>query len=309
MTTASAPGKVILIGEHAVVYGRPALAVPVSDLRARVRVEEGSETGVRLRAAQIDFDAWLHEMDEGHPLRRAVDLTLEALQLDSPPSLELEVDSDLPIAAGLGSGAAVTIAIMRGLGAHYGRELPPSEQSTLAFEVEKLHHGTPSGIDNTVIAYGQPVSLIRGADPRLLQLGAPFCLVLGDTGESSPTARAVAGVRQRREQDPKRYEALFDEIADLAIQAREALQEGQIDRLGPLLDRNQSCLEQLGVSTERLEKLIDAARAGGALGAKLSGAGLGGIMLALVEPSRSADVAAALRSAGAAGVYETEVRP
>lgn len=309
MTTASAPGKVILLGEHAVVYGRPALAVPVSDLRARARVEDTQKPGVRLRAPQIGLDSQLDDMDEAHPLRRAFELTLEALEIETPPAMQLDVDSDLPIAAGLGSGAAVSIAVIRGLAAHFGRELPPDEQSALAYEVEKLYHGTPSGIDNTVIAYGQPVSFIRGAGPRILQLGAPFLLVLGDTGQSSPTGEAVSGVRQRREEDPARYEALFDEIADLTIRGREALQEGDIKRLGPLLDRNQSCLEQLGVSSDDLETLIDAARDAGAMGAKLSGAGLGGVILALVEPARSADVAKALRSAGAAGVYKTEVRP
>ncbi len=309
MTTASAPGKVILIGEHAVVYGRPALAVPVSDLRARVSVADRAGAGVRLLSPQIQLDAWLHELDEDHPMRRAVDLTLQALELDPSPALELEVRSDLPIAAGLGSGAAVSIAVIRALAAHFGRELPSEQQSALAYEVEMLHHGTPSGIDNTVIAYGRPVSLIRGAEPRLLELGASFHLVLGDTGHSSPTTKAVEGVRQRRDAQPRRYEALFDEIADLAIQAREALLGGDVESLGPLLDRNHSLLEQLGVSTNELEKLVSAARSAGALGAKLSGAGLGGIMLALVEQGRSAHVADALRAAGAAGVYETEVRP
>lgn len=307
MTTASAPGKAILFGEHAVVFGRPALAVPISDLRARANVEASTQNGIRVVAPQTDEEFWLSEAGREHPLRRAIDLTMEALQAD-PEGLRISVDSDIPIAAGLGSGAAVTVALIRALASHFGRALSREQQSSLAFDVEELHHGTPSGIDNTVIAFGQPVSFIRGSPPNLLEISEPLQLVIGDTGRTSPTADAVAGVRLRREENRNDYEALFDEIADITVRAKTALRQGKLAELGSLMNSNHACLKKMEVSTPELDELVDSARAAGAMGAKLSGAGLGGVMLALVAEDRTAAVSQALREAGASATYPTEVR-
>ena len=307
MTTASAPGKAILFGEHAVVFGRPALAVPISDLRARASVEDSDQNEIRVVAPQTDEEFRLSEAGPEHPLRRAIDLTLDALEVD-PQGLRISIDSEIPIAAGLGSGAAVTVALIRALAAHYGHELSRERQSSLAFDVEELHHGTPSGIDNTVIAFGRPVSFIRGAPPNLLEISETLQLVIGDTGRTSPTADAVAGVRMRRGENRSEYEELFDEIADITVRAKTALRQGKLSELGSLMNQNHACLKKLEVSTPELDELVDSARAAGALGAKLSGAGLGGVMLALVAEDQTATVSQALRDAGASATYPTEVR-
>lgn len=308
MTTFSAPGKAILFGEHAVVYGRPALAVPISDLRARAEVEDTDQDGILVTAPQTDEEFWLSDADREHPLRRAIELTLEALEVDPGP-LRVSVESDIPIAAGLGSGAAVTVALIRALAGHFGHELSREQQSSLAFEVEELHHGSPSGIDNTVVAFGQPVSFIRGAPPTLLEISDLLQLVIGDTGRTSPTAEAVAGVRLRRAKNRKDYEALFDEITDITVQAERAFRQGNLAKLGSLMYANHACLKEMEVSTSELDELVESARAAGALGAKLSGAGLGGVMLALVSEDRTTDVNQALQGAGASATYVTEVRP
>ncbi|MBN1149066.1 MAG: hypothetical protein JXA78_17540, partial [Anaerolineales bacterium] len=161
------------------------------------------------------------------------------------------------------------------------------------------HHGTPSGIDNTVVAYAMPVYFVRGQGLQTLSLPRPFTLVIGDTGVASPTAIAVGDVRRAWQAGPQRYEALFDSIGEIAVRARQAIESGARDELGPLMDQNHACLREIGVSSPELERLVAAAREAGALGAKLSGGGRGGNMIALANPKIAEDVAQALLEAGA----------
>jgi len=214
----------------------------------------------------------------------------------------------VPIARGLGSGAAVATAIVRALARHLGCNLTSREVSDLVYQTEVIHHGTPSGIDNTVVTFGQPVYFVKGEPIQILHVERAFWLVIGDTGIASPTKIAVADVRRSWLKDPHKYEALFDRIADITMRAREAIAAGDLSRLGSLMDENQESLEALGVSSPELERLITAARQAGALGAKLCGAGRGGNMVALVVPEAAQDVAASLRQAGATNVIVSEVK-
>jgi mevalonate kinase len=310
MTAASAPGKIILFGEHAVVYGRPAIAVPIHQLCATAEITSISDSPpgrIYIEAPDIHFASWLHEMDPGHPLARIVLLTLDEIGVHDPPAVEIRISSSIPISSGLGSGTAVSVAIIRSLSTHLGHSLPLKRQSELAYEVEKIHHGTPSGIDNTVVTYAKPVYYQRGLDPEILTIGAPFYLVIGDTGVASPTAVAVERVRNLSQQDPKTYETIFDEAGKIALQAKESILRGRSNELGPLMDQNQVLLEEMGVNSPNLQTLIEAARSAGANGAKLSGAGLGGNMIALVDPAKAHTVEKALRNAGAVRTITTEV--
>jgi mevalonate kinase len=315
--TASAPGKIILFGEHAVVYGQPAIAVPVIQVQARAVVtpEPGQAAGrVRLQAPGIGLDAGLARLPADDPLAAAVRGVFAALGVQRLPALSIRVTSTIPIAAGLGSGAAVSVAVIRALSACLGHPLDPEQVSALAFEVEKLHHGTPSGIDNTVITFARPVYFVRAGDPERRDLvetfpvPRPFSLVIGDTGVPSPTALAVGDVRWAWQAEPARYEALFAAAGRIAAAARQAIEEGRTGALGPLMDENQALLRAMRVSSPELEALIGAARAAGALGAKLSGGGRGGNMIALVEPEQAEPVARALRAAGATHTITTLVR-
>jgi mevalonate kinase len=181
--------------------------------------------------------------------------------------------------------------------------------SDLVFEVERIHHGTPSGIDNTVIAYEQPVYFVRGeaCGPVLMSVGVPFTLLIADTGLPSPTKRLVDRVRLDWQRDPVRFQTLFERIGDIARKARRRIESGEISSLGPLMYQNHVLLSQLGVSSAVLDELVGAARGAGALGAKLSGAGHGGNMLALVDAEIAHDVAAVLMAAGAVRVIQTTV--
>ncbi|MBI4926974.1 MAG: mevalonate kinase, partial [Anaerolineae bacterium] len=300
--TGSAPGKIILFGEHAVVYGRPALAVPVNQVQAKVSVfaAPGAEPGqVIIDAPGIGLKTGLERLPQDHPLVLAVLGVMNHLSLSRLPACTLRITSTIPIAAGLGSGAAVSVAIARALSSFLGKPLNDENVNEIAFAVDQAHHGTPSGVDNTVITYNQPVYFVRGQPFERLPVKYPFTLVIGNTGVHSATAAVVSEVRRRWQSDPNRYEALFDRIADLSRQARQVIEQGHPPDLGPLMNANHALLIETGVSSAELDRLVDAARAAGALGAKLCGAGWGGNMIALVEPGSADRIVDALKNAGA----------
>jgi mevalonate kinase len=317
MTSASAAGKIILLGEHAVVHSRPAIAVPVSAVRAYVDVEDGSDDdGIVIVAADLDRRYYLDEDSEDEhdvALQTTLRNVLAHLGYKSPPPMVVTVRSDIPIARGMGSGTAVATAIVRAVSQHLGRHLSAQVISDLVYRTEVLFHGTPSGIDNTVVAFEKPVYFVRDRERRVFWVGRPFDLVIADSGVLSRTRDAVAEVRRRWEAHRVRYERLFDDVGAAVDAAYGAITQGDVAGLGILMNRNQQLLRELGVSTPELEHLIDAARNAGALGAKLSGGGMGGCILALVGETTGATdarerVATALLVAGAQRVIPTTVR-
>jgi len=300
-----APGKVIVFGEHAVVYGRPAIAAPVTQVRATATVEPTSPgSGLMLVASDLGKRFSMATASQDEPLAVAARLTLAHLSAPEPDAL-LTVSSTIPIASGLGSGTAVSTALIRALAHFLGHTLETARISALVFEVEKIHHGTPSGIDNTVVAYERPIYFVRGQPVEQLTVGAPFTLLIGDTGTRSLTKKAVDRVRRAQKRNPARCDALFDQMGDITDEARRAIETGDVDTLGPLMDENHALLIELGVSSPELDELVETARLAGAIGAKLSGAGLGGNMIALVEDDFVEEVTEALREAGAVRVIYT----
>jgi mevalonate kinase len=313
--TATAPGKIILLGEHAVVYGRPAIAVPVEGVRARAVVSanpRGQPGQVHIQAPDIYLDAELHDLPRDHPIRSTLTGIFSTLGIPQPLAFNLRVTSTIPLAAGLGSGAAVSVAIIRAVSAFFGRPLPDEQVSRLAYEIEKLHHGTPSGIDNTVITYARPVYYQRSpeGEPHLetFRVERPFTIVIADTGLRSPTSIPVAEVRRLWQGDPGTTEILFDEIGRLVVEARRMIESGEAAGLGLLMDQNHALLCKLGVSSPELDRLVGAARSAGAFGAKLSGGGRGGNMIALAPEDKADAVARSLMEAGATRTMVTVVR-
>ncbi len=304
-TSASAWGKVILFGEHAVVYGRPAIAAPVSHVGVTVTVEAASQDVIIAQDIHQVILVWGASPDE--PLSLTVRNTLAALDISTRPGLRLTVCSTIPIAAGLGSGAAVATAIVRALAAYFGRSLNPAEVAAIALETEKLFHGTPSGIDTTVIAFERPVYFRRGRPIETLQVRAPFWLAIGDTGQPALTKESVADVRRAWQHEAAKFDRIFDAVGEIVEQARCAIENGETTRLGPLMDQNQRWLREMDVSSPKLERLIAAARSAGAAGAKLCGGGRGGNMIALIAPEQGEQVRHALLSAGARNVIITRV--
>lgn len=283
--TGLAWGKVILLGEHSVVYGRRALASAISR-RIEVRV--------------ADLYARAHR-DRGHAgdpaandprFRAAVARAAELLEVEAG-DLVVSVDSDLPASVGLGSSAALSVALVRAMAAFAGADCCHAEVCAHAYELERIFHGTPSGIDNTAATHGGLFVFRRGEPPRQLPAPRPLSLVVAVGRTPRQTQRTVAAVRERWQADPVTYEALFDRIDALVGEAEVALGRGDLATIGAAMNENHALLQRMGVSTDELDELIGFGRARGALGAKLTGGGGGGAIIAVAETSVAADVLAA----------------
>jgi mevalonate kinase len=318
MTIATAPGKIILFGEHAVVYGRPALAVPVTQVQARATIQKtGDFSGenwadsVLIQAPDIGLFSPLSRIQAErttHPLAVVIQETLKRLSIARPPAFTLTIESSIPVASGLGSGAAVSVAVIRALAALCNQTLSDEQVSQIAYQVEKLHHGTPSGIDNTVIAYAKPVYFVRGEPIQTFTAARPFTLVIADTGIPAPTRESVSDLNKLWDADKSRWEAVFDRVGEIVAEARTAIESGDISCLGSLMDANHALLQEMTVSSPELDRLVLVAKSAGADGAKLSGGGRGGNMIALVQPKEKAPaVAHSLLQAGAKTVIITQV--
>lgn len=307
MNQASAPGKIILFGEHAVVYGQPALAVPVTQVRADVEIAASARPGIWIEAPDVHLRSSLEALDPSHPIAATIENTLSALGANQPSGIQVQIRSTIPVASGLGSGAAVSVAVIRALAGYLKRALTDEQVSAIAFETEKLHHGTPSGIDNSVVTYARPVTFARGEGLETLFVGQPFTIVIGDTGISASTRESVGDVRRLWEGDRSHYETLFAAIGSIVRAARQLIEAGRPRGLGPLMDENHALLQEMTVSSPELDRLVGAARSAGAWGAKMSGGGRGGNMIALVGEDDPESVAGALRDAGAVNAIITRV--
>lgn len=307
MTTASAPGKIILFGEHAVVYGRPALAAPVTQVHAEAEVTASDRPGIWLHAPGINLHSDLNSLPSEHPLAAVLHNFFFHFHLAPLPNLNIRIDSTIPVASGLGSGAAVTVALVHALAAHFNFAMTDEQVNAFAYEIEKLHHGTPSGIDNTVITYARPVYFVRGQPIQTFTPAQPFTIVIGDTGISAPTKEAVGDVRKLWEADKAQWENIFDAVRDITQQAKHAIESGQLENLGNLMNENHRLLQKMTVSSAELDRLVEAARKAGAQGAKLSGGGRGGNMIALADPLNAEAVAASLQEAGAKHTIITQI--
>jgi mevalonate kinase len=303
----SAPGKIILFGEHAVVYGRPALAVPVTQVHAHVEVLDSPRTGIWIDAPDISLNAELNTLPSDHPIASVIHNLFFLSRISSFPNIDIKITSTIPVASGLGSGAAVTVALTRALSSHLDYSMTDVEINSFAYEIEKLHHGTPSGIDNTVVTYAKPVYFVKGQPIETFKVGEPFTILIGNTGIIAPTKESVSDVRKLWESEKDKWEGVFDQVGEIAKQARTAIERGARGELGSLMNQNHMLLQKMTVSSPELDDLVSAAVTAGALGAKMSGGGRGGNMIALVEADGSETISEALLHAGAKRVIFTTV--
>ncbi len=302
----SAPGKAILFGEHAVVYGIPAIAVPLSSIRARACCKDTAQplTIIAEDLPRPGNTKVAEKFDRSDPLSLMAALTMGHLNTGNLTG-EIRIRSDIPIASGLGSGAAVSAALGRAIALMRNTDISNRELSRIVFEVEKLHHGRPSGIDNTVVVHEKPVYFVKDEEIEFIRFGEPLHIILGDTGIASLTRDAVADVRSLYERDPIRTAKQFEAIGAIAHEARACIETGATARLGELMTANHHFLRRLSVSSAELDKLVDAALIAGALGAKMSGGGRGGNIIALVNDRTANSVKDALLEAGAKSLLET----
>ena len=308
--TATAPGKIILLGEHAVVYGQPAIAMPVDQVMARTIViaDPLGESGtVSIEAPDINLNSQYDELPEQHPLRYTILLVCQEFGLHRLPASTIRISSSIPIESGMGSGAAITVSLVKALTTFLGLHISDEQVSGITFEVEKLYHKTPSGIDNTVITYKRPIYFRRDFPIDFLNVTHPIKIIIGDTGEPSPTSVAVSDLRDRWKLDSGYYEALFSDVGDLVITAKQCIENGNLQNLGELMTQNHTLLQRMGVSSEKLDKFVHEALEAGALGAKMSGGGMGGNMIALVTDDVAESVQEHLLRSGAVNLIQTVV--
>ncbi len=296
-TLAAGHGKIILLGEHAVVYGRHAIAAPVP-LAIQAVVEDTRE-GIELLIPRWGVEQTLqpHAKDP-QSFDQPLGLILDKLELGDR-AMRITVFANVPRAMGLGGSAAVAVSIIRAIDMHFKLGLSDEEVNRLAFECEKVAHGTPSGVDNTMATFGRLLMFKAGDPPEIDPLTAaqPITMVIGMSGIESLTAKMVAGVRRAWERNTRLYENIFDQIESLTLQAKDAICTNDLEHLGDLMNVCQGLLNSLQVSSWEIEEMIQIARNNGALGAKLTGGGGGGSIIALC-PDNAEQVMEAIRHAG-----------
>jgi mevalonate kinase len=287
----SAFGKVILLGEHAVVHGHPALAAAV-DRGIALRCESRPSGPITLAVPRWSVAV---ATGDAHPL---ADALAELARLTGADHLSLAVDADaeLPPAAGLGSSAALMVALTRALAAAAGRRLAAGDVEAIAGAGERFFHANPSGVDVALAARGGAGLYRRGAGLEPVR-AAPLRLAIGLSGEPRRTADMVARVAAELEREPSRTAAGLGEMGRAARDAAEDWVLGRMDDIGRRMARAQEILAGLGLSTRTIDDMVDAAARAGATGAKLTGAGGGGAVIALA-PGREEEVVAAWRALG-----------
>ena len=274
-------GKVILFNEHFVVYGVPAI-VSAIDKSTTATVEPFEGKGWTLDDRRPATPGYKEEKLEQQ--KDSTERILKAAGVDPTRNpIKITLGGDLVAASGIGASAASCVAIARAVSDEFNLGFSDERINEIAYEGERGYHGTPSGIDNTAATYGGLIWYVRGTPPTFerIELKEPVEIVMGNTGIVANTAAAVAGVRERKEKYPKKYEELFEAAEKLVREARRALEGFDLKRVGELMDENHKLLQAIEVSCKELDFLVELARQHGAYGAKMTGGGLGGNMVAL----------------------------
>jgi len=291
-------GKTIIFGEHFVVYGVPSIAAAIGT-KTMAKASKHSGRGVTIDDQRPETPGYKTEKAEQQT--QALGLILKAMDISKDEPIKITLAGDLVAASGVGASAASCVAVARALAAYKGVRKTDEEINAIAFEGEKGYHGTPSGVDNSVSTFGGLIWFVKG-QPNVIErirMKAPFEIVIADTGLTTNTTKAVDGVRQRKTEEPERYGRLFRSAEELANKAKKALETYDLKETGRLMNENHMLLQQIGVSCKELDHLVDVAMKNGAYGAKMTGSGLGGNIVALTPGNELQDkVAKAIETAG-----------
>ncbi|MEM1581554.1 MAG: mevalonate kinase [Candidatus Bathyarchaeia archaeon] len=305
---ASAPAKAILFGEHFVVYDRPAVVMAI-DRRAYVTVKPMANDRITIISRSIGASGTFTLNGEYQPIKggwenevklRPIYSVAKSIlsQLGEKIGLMIEIDSAIPVAAGLGSSAAVSVASTAAISNLLELNLSKDNIFKVAYDAERVVHGNPSGVDPAISTYGGFLIYRKSEGIKRLNIEVDLPLIVGDTRVKRTTGEMVSRVGELR----RRYLRVMDKIMDagetIADLGVEALRNGDLRTLGELMNINHALLYAIGVSNETIERLINAARGAGALGAKLTGAGGGGCIIALSEMENASRVAKAIENAG-----------
>ncbi len=305
---ASAPGKIILFGEHFVVYGEPAIVLAI-DKRAYATVDHSDDKFLHCRSVNLNlkgyFDDGVFKVERGdarearvkfEPVRVAVEKVMASYK--DKVGLNIEINSTVPVGAGLGSSAAVVAAVTLAASALLNVKMQKEDVFRISLDAERVVHGTPSGVDPAIATFGGAMLFQSDTGFKPLEVKSEIPLVIGDTGVQRSTKVQVDKVRLITENYPQIVEPIRRAAREIVLRAMDAFKHNDLKTLGDLMNVNQALLYGLGVSDESLEWLINAAKKAGALGAKLTGAGGGGCMIALATDDNLQGVLEAIMRAG-----------
>lgn len=275
-------GKVILFNEHFVVYGLPAIASAIG-AKTTALIEKRHGSGVELIDNRPETKGY--KAEKAGQQKESLDRMLKFMNIDTTnQAFTVTLSGDLIAASGVGASAASCAAIARAFSEELRLNYSDERINEVAFEGEKGYHGTPSGIDNTAATFGGMIWYKRQADTQVMErikLKRPVEIVMGNTGIVSDTSKVVGGVKQRKEREPEKYAGYFKAAEGIVSVARGQLEAFQLEQVGNSMDQNHQLLQQIGVSSDDLDMLVDLARNNGAFGAKMTGTGQGGYMVAL----------------------------
>ena len=305
---ASAPAKIILLGEHFVVYGEPAIVMAI-DKRVYARVEKRNDNRLHVRSMDLNLEVFFENgsfrVEQGdlkeaktkfEPVKQAIEKVME--KHGQHVGLDIEINSTVPVGAGLGSSAAVIAATTAATGAILGVKLSKEDILRITYTAEKIVHGTPSGVDPAISTMGGTMLFQMDTGFKPLEVKTNIPLIIGDTGVERSTRVQVEKVRDLVDKYPRVTEHLMKAAREIVLRAIEALKENDLETLGTMMNINHALLYGIGVSDESLERLANAARKAGALGAKLTGAGGGGCMIALAREEKLEQVSEAIQRSG-----------
>lgn len=281
----TAIGKIILMGEHAVVYGEPAIAIPFSAARIKTNIIEGKGSVI------LDCDLYKGSLFNAPKRLFGLVYIIRKITEDFGEELKdfnINIESNIPLERGMGSSAAVSVATIRALYEYFGKNLAKSNLIKLTNISEKINHGNPSGIDSAVIIGEASIYYLKKAPPMALGINLDSYLIVADTGIPGQTKEAVKSVKRLILSNPQRGKSLIKGLGILAKETKEILKVKDSVALGRLMTEAHQILDELEVSNDTLNHLVNVARESGALGAKLTGGGLGGCIIALASTKEEA---------------------
>jgi mevalonate kinase len=245
----------------------------------------------------------LENLAPEHVYSTAISTIMHAVEVNKLPALEIRISSTIPVSSGLGSSAAFAVCLTKALTEFLGFKLTGDQINNIAYKIEIFQHGTPSGIDNSVITFNKPLFFKKDIPPEFLYLKNPLNLVVADTGIRSKTRDTVLAVRAFKESDPRDADILLEAIGAIAESSRKNIEHGNYEALGKQMTENHSLLQNLGVSCDELDHLVEIAISNGALGAKLCGGGRGGNIVAICDVAHAGPIRSALINGGASQAF------
>ena len=294
-------GKAILFGEHFVVYGLPAIASALGDY-TKAKVEQIEGTNWELQDERPATEGYKKEKYSEQV--DSINRVIEAAGIDlSNKKIKIWFGGNLKAASGVGASAASCAALAYALNEEFDLGFDDDKINELAYEGEKGYHGTPSGIDNTAAVFGGLIwfkkNLEGGANTMDKMKSNSFKIVIGNTGKTSSTIKVVGDVKKLKESDTESFTQILGQYEELVKSAKEALLANDLEKVGELMNKTHELLQKITVSCDELDSMVEAARTAGALGAKMTGTGRGGLMLALVADLESQNkVATAIEALG-----------